>query len=48
MKKIIALALAMVMAFSMVACGGSSSSKGDSDKIATNPETIRLLAQSSS
>ena len=48
MKKIIALALAMVMAFSMVACGGSSSSKGDSDKIATNPETIRILAQSSS
>ena len=47
MKKIIALALAMVMAFSLVACGGGSSDEG-SDLIATNPETIKILAQSSS
>ena len=36
MKKIIALALAMVMAFSLVACGGGSS-KEESELIATNP-----------
>ena len=47
MKKIIALALAMVMAFSLVACGGGSS-KEESELIATNPETIKILAQSSS
>ena len=46
MKKIIALALAMVMAFSMVACGGST--EEESNLIATNPETITILAQSSS
>ncbi len=46
MKKFIALALSMVMAFSLVACGGSSDE--GSDLIATNPETITILAQSSS
>ena len=38
MKKIIALALAMVMAFSMVACGGST--EEESNLIATNPEFV--------
>ena len=47
MKKIIALALAMVMAFSMVACGGSSN-EGEAELIKTNPEKIVILGQSSS
>ncbi len=47
MKKFIALALAAVMAFSMVACGGSSDG-GKTDLKETQPETIRILGQSSS
>ncbi len=47
MKKLIALALAAVMAFSMVACGGSDNG-GDASLKETKPETIRILGQSSS
>jgi len=47
MKKIIALALAAVMAFSMVACGGSNNG-GDVELKETKPEKIVILGQSSS
>ena len=44
MKKLLALALSVVMAFSMVACGGS---KDEGQKVETKPETITILGQSS-
>ncbi len=45
MKKLLAMALAAVMAFSMVACGGSS--EGETSMIETKPEKIVVLGQSS-
>ncbi len=46
MKKFIALALAMVMSFSLVACGGGNG--GEADLKETTPEKIVILGQSSS
>ncbi len=43
MKKLLALALSVVMAFSMVACG----SNDEKPKVETKPETITILGQSS-
>ncbi len=48
MKRFIALALAAVMAVSMVACGGGSDNGGDVELKPTNPEKIVILGQSSS
>ncbi len=47
MKKLIALALAAVMALSMVACGGGES-EGETNLKETAPEKIVILGQSSS
>ena len=46
MKKIIALAMAAIMALSMVACGGSSN-EGKTEMKETQPEKIVILGQSS-
>ena len=47
MKKLIALAMAAIMALSMVACGGSSE-EGKTEMKETQPEKIVILGQSSS
>ena len=48
MKKLLALALSLVMAFSLVACGGGSEENngGDAELLPVQPETIKILAQS--
>ena len=47
MKKLLALALSAVMALSLVACGGGSSDKGgNADLLPVQPETVKILAQS--
>ena len=45
MKKLLALALSAVMAFSLVACGGGESG-GDAELLPVQPETVKILAQS--
>ncbi len=47
MKKLLALALSAVMAFSLVACGGGSDEgNGDAELLPVQPETVKILAQS--
>ena len=47
MKKLLALALSAVMALSLVACGGGGSDKGgDAELLPVQPETVKILAQS--
>lgn len=45
MKKLLALALSAVMAFSLVACGGEGGGKEEVELLPVQPETIKILAQ---
>ena len=45
MKKLLALALSAVMAFSLVACGGQGGGKEEVELLPVQPETIKILAQ---
>lgn len=45
MKKLLALALSLVMAFSLVACGGESGGNEEVELLPVQPETIKILAQ---
>ncbi len=44
MKRIIALALSLIMALSLVACGGEA--EGEGERVETQPESIVVLGQS--
>lgn len=47
MKKLLALTLSLVMAFSLVACGGGNGGgKENTELLPVEPETIKILAQS--
>jgi len=47
MKKLLALALSLVMAFSLVACGGGEAGGNEEvELLPVQPETIKILAQS--
>ena len=46
MKKLLALALSLVMAFSLVACGGEAGGNEEVELLPVQPETIKILAQS--
>ena len=45
MKKLLALALSAVMAFSLVACGGEGGGNEEVELLPVQPETIKILAQ---
>ena len=47
MKKLLALTLSLVMAFSLVACGGGNGGSNEkTELLPVEPETIKILAQS--